>query len=209
MVELPGWTMKPRSRIIAAVAAGVIAAGGIVLGLELSGSQSPAANHPATSSTGNSGLSASGTDAAVGSTGAGSSSSSTPSSTAPAPLKVAAICTVVRGNLSSTITVSACSQLQATGGSGTFAGTVLAGSGSATITWSGAGTTTFVYVSSHPASQRSKCPAADTETTLRGSVTANSPLGAGNAGIRGSIRAKLCIDPALNVSLLAGRAFQL
>lgn len=209
MVELPGWTKKPRSRTIAAVVAGVLAAGGIVLGLELSGSQSPAAHHPATASAGDSGLSASGTDAAVGGTGAGSSAGTTPASTAPAPLKVPAICTVVSGNLSSTITLSACSQLQATGGSGTFPGAVLTGSGSATITWNGTGATTFVHVSSHPASQRRKCPGTDTETTLRGSVTANSPLGAGNAGIRGAIRAKLCVDPALNVSLLAGRAFQL
>ena len=105
--------------------------------------------------------------------------------------------------------MSSCSQLAVTGGSGTLPGSLLRGSGSGTVTWNGTGTTTFVYVSSHPASQRNKCPAGQHETTLRGSVTANKPLGAGNAGAKGPVRAKLCIDANMNVSLLAGRTFQL
>lgn len=119
------------------------------------------------------------------------------------------MCTVVSGNVSGVITISSCSQLQATGGSGTFPGALLRRSGTGTVTWSGTGTTTFVYVISHPASQRRKCPDSDTETTVRGAVTTNSPLGVGNVGVRGPVRAKLCVNPGLNVSLLAGRAFQL
>jgi hypothetical protein len=115
----------------------------------------------------------------------------------------------VSGNLSRAIALSSCSQLQATGGSGTLPGGILSRSGSGTFTWNGTGTTTFVYVASHPVSQHRKCPAGDTETTLRGSVTANSPLGAGNVGIKGSVHAKLCIDSGLNVTLEGGRAFQL
>jgi len=105
--------------------------------------------------------------------------------------------------------MSSCSQLQATGGSGTFPGALLNGAGTGVISWNGTGTTTFVYVTSHPASQRRKCRAGDTETTLRGTVTANSPLGAGNAGVMGPVRAKLCIDSKSNVNLLIGKAFQL
>lgn len=119
------------------------------------------------------------------------------------------ICTTASGNVSGTVTINSCSHLAATAGSGSFPGALLERSGSGTITWNGTGTTTFVYVFSHPASQRHKCPVGDTETTLRGSVTANTPVGVGNAGVKGAVHAKLCIDPQLDVSLLAGRAFHL
>jgi hypothetical protein len=44
---------------------------------------------------------------------------------------------------------------------------------------------------------------------LRGSITANNPIGMGNAGVKGPVHAKLCVDPKLDVSLLRGHAFQL
>jgi hypothetical protein len=65
-----------------------------------------------------------------------------------------------------------------------------------------------VYAIAHPASLRRKCPYDGTETTLRGSVTSNKPKGAGNAGLRGPVRAKLCIDKFGRIELLPGRTFQ-
>ena len=121
------------------------------------------------------------------------------------------ICTTVSGNtaITTVITLGSCSQLQATGGFGTFPGALLSRSGTGTITWNGTGTTTFVYTTSHPANQRRKCPAGDVETTLRGTVTSNKPIGPGNIGIKGPVHAKLCTDPGLDVTLAPGHMFQL
>jgi len=208
-----GWTKK--SKVIAVAVAAALVAGGTLLGLNLEGTNHSAAQ-PATSSARGSGSSASApgpSGSATRPSDSGSSSGSNfdtePVSTNPGPQKVAVICTTVSGNLSGAITISSCSQLPATGGSGTFPGTLLDSAGSGTITWNGTGTTTFVYVSSHPPSQRRKCPDGDSETTLRGSVTANRPLGTGNVGVKGAVHAKLCIDSSSKVSLLAGRTFQL
>lgn len=208
----------------------VVAAGGTLLGLELTGSGTPVAN-PVTSPGGGTGNSGGGTGhgadgnassagsqgSGVGSAGsdgadggspsAGASSSTT--TTAPGPVKVQAICTTVSGNLTGQLTAGSCSQVPVTGGSGTIAGAAFTGSGTATISWSDGGTTTFVYTASHPASQRRKCPEGDTETTLKGSVTANHTVGPDDPGIKGPVRVKLCVDPKLDVTVAPGRAFQL
>jgi len=221
-----------RFRIIIGVVAAAVISGGILLGLNLGGSNQPA-NRPATASAQGSNGSGAGTDRSdggsgtssasgtgssnsggSGSTSGGTSTTSTTSkssstSTTLGPQKVPVICTVVTGSTSGTITLSSCSHLTVTGGSGTFPGTLLAGSGSGKITWHGTGTTSFVYSVSHSASQRRKCPANGTEATLRGAVTADSPKGAGNFGVRGPLRAKLCIDSRSRVRLLGGRTFQL
>ncbi|HXY27261.1 MAG TPA: hypothetical protein VEH82_03195 [Acidimicrobiales bacterium] len=227
MPGLPEWTRTRRFRIVGGVAVVALAAGGVVLGLVLAGSggggpkvaTSPAGGTGSTGATGGTdsassagGGSSTATSGSAGGTanaagGAGPGAAST--STAPGPQKVSVMCTTVTGNLESAITLGSCSQLGVTGGSGTFPGSLLAGSGSGTVTWNGTGTTSFVYVVSHPPSQRRKCPEGDTETTLRGSVTGNSPVGVGNVGVKGPLRAKVCVDPRLDVSLLAGRAFQL
>jgi hypothetical protein len=223
-----GWTRKVRLRVISAVVAAVVV-GGVLLGINLTSGDNPV-THPATAATGSTASSTKGTDAAsggadsdaegsgatgagTGSTGgasqSGSTSSDAPGTTAPGPQKVDVICTIVSGNLSAVVTLSSCSQLSTTGGSGTFAGSLLSKSGSGTIAWEGTGTTTFVYVSAHPASQKRKCPEGDTETTLRGSIIGNTPIGPRNVGVKGALHAKLCIDPQLDVSLLAGRTIQL
>ena len=207
-----------RFRVIAAVVVATLFAGGILLGINLQGTNDQATNQqgtnhqgtqPATAATSNTGRAASGPGPSASSSSSGPASGSAPVSTTLSPQKVAVFCAIVSGNLTGAITISSCSQLPATGGSGTFPGALLDRSGSGTVTWNGTGTTTFVYVSSHPGSQRRKCPDGDAETTVRGAVTANSPLGVGNAGVKGGVHAKLCVDPALDVSLLAGRTFQL
>ena len=208
MVALPGWARRRRVQVLAVTVAAVVA-GGTLLGLELSGS-SQAPSHPSTAAGGGGTTGGDVTDSGTGGAGSGAEATGAgTTSTTLAPLKVAAICTVVTGNLNGTITLGDCSQLQATGGTGTFPGAALTRSGSTTVSWNGTGTTTFVYVSSHPVAQRRKCAGDDTETTLKGSVTANAPVGAGNAGVKGAIHAKLCVDPRLNVSLAPGRAFQI
>ncbi|MGA2520281.1 MAG: hypothetical protein ABSG81_05610 [Acidimicrobiales bacterium] len=206
MVVLPGWARRRRIQILAATVA-LVVAGGILLGVDLTGS-SRAPSHPSTAAgSGSTGGDVS--DNGSGATGSAGAAAPGATSTTVAPLKVPVICTVVSGNLNTAITLRDCSQLQATGGSGTFPGLVLTRSGSGTVSWNGTGTTTFVYVSSHPAGQRRKCAGDDTETTLKGSVTATAPIGAGNAGVKGAVHAKLCVDPSLDVTLAPGRAFQL
>jgi hypothetical protein len=227
MVAFRQWLKKPQSRVVVGVLAVVLAVVGVVLGLDLSTSDQAAPN-PTTSPSGSdtpagndassvggasaqdapSDGSSGGASAGSGGSGSGASTGGASSTTA-APQKVAVICTTARGNVSTTVTIASCSQLQATGGSGTFPGALLSRSGSGTIRWNGTGTTTFVYVVSHPASQRRKCPNGDTETTLRGSVTSNRPVGAGNVGIKGAVHAKLCIDSGLHVTLVPGHTFQL
>jgi len=202
----------------------VVVAGATVLALELQGGSGPMAANPVTSPArgtsesgtgrdGNGSSGGTGDRAAGGDDGAaGGASPGTPSSittTTPGPIKVQAICTTVAGNLTGSLVLGSCSQTPVTGGSGTLPASVLTGAGSATISWTGGGTTTFVYTSSHPASQRRKCPEGDMERTLRGSVTGNATVGRDDPGIKGPVRAKLCVDPKLDVRLAPGRAFQL
>ena len=215
-------------RITLGVVVAALVATGVLLGLSLSGSNPP---HPATAARGSggsgSGSSGDRSTTSGGSGGGGSSGSADPGSsggqgggasagttssvsgttTTTGPVKVPAICTVVSRS-KGTVVLRSCSQLASTGGSGTFPVSLLARSGSGTVTWNGTGTSTFVYTISHPASQRRKCPYDGTETTVKGSVTSNNLKGAGNVGLRGPVHAKLCSDRFGRIELLPGRAFQ-
>jgi hypothetical protein len=231
MATFTGWARRRRFRIAVGVLAAAIVAGGTVLGVALtgSGSKSPstAAGAGTSGNSGTSGTSGQGSPhdvATTGGTGSGtggaadngtgggsggaSGTGASPSTSAP-PIKVSVICTVVSGNLMGTITLSSCSQLQSTGGSGTFPASVLTSSGTSTVTWNGKGTTTFVYAASHGALQSRKCPSGDSETTLKGAAVSNVALGPDNVGVKGPLHAKLCVDPHFNVSLAPGKAFQL
>lgn len=226
MVAFREWLKKPQSRVVVGVLVLVLAVGGVVLGLDLSSgnqaqspttssaaSATPAGNDGSSTGNGSGGAGGGGQDpgdpSGAGGTSSGAGGSPGGATTTSVPQKVMVICTTARGNTATTVTIASCSQLQATGGLGTFPGALLSRSGTGTITWRGTGTTTFVYAVSHPASQRKKCPDGDTETTLRGSVTSNQPIGPGNVGIKGAVHAKLCINSALDVTLLPGRTFQL
>ena len=188
---------RARRGIIMTVAAAALLGGGTVLGINLQSSDN-GARHPAT---------APGGGALPGAT----------TTLAPAPTptrragatKVRVFCTGVSGTLSGTLTLSGCNQPRVTGGSGTFPDNSLGTSGSVTVTWNGTGTTTLVYSMAKEASRRNRCPAGQAESVLSGSVTASDPLGPGDAGVRGPVHAKLCIDPGSRVSLLAGQTFKL
>jgi len=212
---------KRSFKITLGVLGAALVAGGILLGLNMSGSSNSGTN-PSTAANHGSGSEASAANspaggAAVDSNSSGSGSGSTTaagghaggaSTTTTLPVRVPGICTVVAGQRAGTVVLSSCSQVTATGGSGTFPASLLAKSGTGVITWHGTGTTTFVYTVSHPASQVHKCSGRGIETTLRGAVVANHPIGAGNVGVKGPVRAKLCTDAFGRITLLRGRRFQ-
>ena len=127
----------------------------------------------------------------------------------PGPKPVKVTCTTLSGNVSNVPTpptISGCNMPTATGGSGTFSG-FTGQSGSLTITWNGTGSTTANYSATIPQSKGNKCPTGQTEAILHGSVTGNTPTGTGNAGVKGSLRAKVCLDSGGNLSLLQGQQF--
>jgi hypothetical protein len=174
---------RARFGILLGVVGLVVFGGGTLLGINLqnsNSSSSSSAPHPAT---------APGRDSATGGK------------------QVKVQCTSVSGSVSGSLTIGGCDELGATGGSGAFPGRSLGASGLITVTWNGTGTTTFTYSST--TAKRDKCPGGQTETLVRGTVTGNSPLGPGNAGVKGAVHAKLCIDSSSNVHLLPGQAFKL
>ena len=86
-------------------------------------------------------------------------------------------------------------------------GSILRTSGSGTVTWNGTGQTTFLFSSTPAPVKRDKC-GSGTEVVVRGSVTGNRSVGSGTLGVKGAVRAKVCLDPGLNASLLGGRSFR-
>ena len=120
------------------------------------------------------------------------------------PVRVA--CASLGGSTSSTANLSTCTPTSATGGSGSFPGSVFAThatSGDATVTWSGTGTTSFHFTTSIPQGRGDKCAKGSTEAILHGAVSGNSPSG-GSPGVKGAVHAKVCIDDSSgNLSLLA------
>jgi hypothetical protein len=128
----------------------------------------------------------------------------------PGPKPVKVVCTTLSGNIANVPTpptISGCSMPTATGGSGTFSG-FTGQTGTLTITWNGTGTTSAAYSATIPQSNGNKCPAGQTEAILHGSVTGNSPTGTGNAGVKGALHSKICLDSGGNLSLLHGQTFK-
>ncbi len=172
----------PRGRtVIAVVGAAVLFGGGILQGDNLQGAnKGPTTPRPAYAS------------------GRG---------LAPQSNQVTVVCTTMTGSVSGPLTLGGCNKPAATGGSGTIPGSVLRTSGSGTVIWNGTGQTTFLFSSTPTTDRRDKC-GGGTEVVVRGSVTGNRSIGAGNPGVKGAVRAKVCLDSALNASLLAGRPFR-
>ena len=133
----------------------------------------------------------------------------------PGPKPVKVVCTTLSGNFITNTpppTIGACTQPTATGGSGTFAG-FTGQSGTLTITWNGTGTTSAAYSATIPQSKGNKCPAPLTEAILHGSVSGNTPIGTGNAGVKGALHSKICVDLSGDagngdLSLLHGQTFK-
>jgi hypothetical protein len=124
------------------------------------------------------------------------------------PVTVA--CTSLTGNSSGSPSpaLGVCSQPTVTGGSGTIAFTGgMSVRGSATVTWTGTSTTKFNYSASLPQSSGNKCAkvaAGDIEAIIHGSV--QPP---GNGGVKGAVRAKICVATDGTLSLLGSGSFNL
>ena len=130
-------------------------------------------------------------------------------------------CTALSGifvaPLPETFTISGCSQTHATGGWGTLRCPENGFCPPGLITWSdGLGTTTLKFDENQilPGAPNNKCPNAnDTEEIWKGRGTRSSPAG-GSPAIKGSVRAKVCIEPttpggtAAVFSLLPGSRFK-
>jgi hypothetical protein len=83
-----------------------------------------------------------------------------------------------------------------TGGSGVFPGPLVSPK---TVNWAGGGTTTFTFAVTVP--KKSKCAAGSTERLLKGTVTTSTGPA---SSIKGTVRAKVCVDPNEHLSLLPG-----
>jgi len=137
------------------------------------------------------------------------------------PKPVKATCTALSGNaVTPPVTISGCSPAPNAPGSGTFT-FPFAASGSSTITWSNGATTSFSFSTKEidptkttskgtVANKKFKCPAGDTvQADLKGKVTGNGSLPAGDTGLKGSVKGTICVDASFDVSLLAGTIFKL
>ena len=126
----------------------------------------------------------------------------------PKPVKIA--CTALSGNAASSAnppTISGCNHSNVTGGSGVFPAGGLGASGATTVSWQSGGSTSIQYSSTVPQSKGDKCgpdPTSpgnkETEVILHGSV---QPPGSG--GVKGAVRARICLTSTLDMSLLSGQ----
>ncbi len=124
------------------------------------------------------------------------------------PVKVE--CATLSGNAASSSnppTISDCNHPNVTGGVGFFPPGGLDASGNTTVTWRSGGSTTIEYTSTVPQSKGDRCGAdptspgsKETEVILHGSV---QPPGSG--GVKGAVRAKICLTSTFDMRLLSGR----
>jgi len=132
-----------------------------------------------------------------------------------------ATCTRLSGNaVHPPVTISGCAPAPNAPGSGTFT-FPFATSGTSTITWANGGKTTFSFSTKEIEPTKStskgtvpnkkfKCPAGDSlEAQLKGKVTGNSSLPAGDTGLKGSVKAFVCVTSTFNVSLVPGTIFKI
>ena len=143
------------------------------------------------------------------------------------PKAVTGSCTGLNGN-AGTMTgpgspmLTGCSPSPNAPGTGSFT-FPFAASGTSIIHWSNGATTTFSYKTKLTLPTKTKkgatvanpkfhCPAGDeTEAALKGKIpkTGNGSLPAGDTGLKGSIKATVCVTPTLQISLLAGTSWTL
>jgi len=190
-------------KLAGAVGALALFGGGVLLGVNLqdSGPSTGTVASPVVAAGGGGGPST------PAPTVAGASPAPTVGGEAPAPVGVR--CTTLSGLVSGTPALGGCDAPAVSGGSGTLTQGSLGTAGSITVTWKGTGTTTFVFWATRPAPHLDRCPAGGTEMILHGAVTAGSPVGAGNGGVKGNIGARVCVDAAGQLSLLPGHSFKL
>jgi len=141
------------------------------------------------------------------------------------PKATKGVCTHLSGNAATpgSPTITGCTPIPNADGTGTFT-FPFASSGTTTITWANGATTKFTFTSKTTAPTKTKkgatvpnpkfkCPAGDTvEAALKGKIPnsgGNGNLPVGDTGLKGSVKATVCVSATFNVSLLAGTTFAL
>jgi hypothetical protein len=143
------------------------------------------------------------------------------------PKAVSGLCTHLVGNAGDSSgpdvpTLSGCSPVPNADGPGTFS-FPFAASGTSVIHWANGATTSFTFKSKTTAPTKVKkgatvpnpkfhCPAGNTiEAALKGKIpkTGNGGLPSGDSGLKGAVKATVCVTAAFQVSLLAGTTFTL
>jgi hypothetical protein len=144
-----------------------------------------------------------------------------------APPAVSGLCTHLAGNAGSTSgpevpTLTGCSPVPNAGAPGTFT-FPFAASGTSVIHWANGATTSFTFKSKTTLPTKTKkgatvpnpkfhCPAGNTiEAALKGKIpkTGNGSLPSGDTGLKGSVKATVCVTAAFQLSLLPGTTFTL
>jgi hypothetical protein len=143
------------------------------------------------------------------------------------PKPVSGACTHLAGNASQTSgpqvpTLTGCSPAPNATSPGTFT-FPFASSGTSVIHWANGATTTFTFSSKQTLPTKVKknvtvpnpkfhCPSGDiTQAALKGKIpkTGNGSLPSGDTGLKGSVKATVCVTATLDISLLAGTSFTL
>ncbi len=78
--------------------------------------------------------------------------------------------------------------------------------------WNGTGTNVFRYNTTELQSKGNKCAKInpnDVEVIVHGAIDQNRSAGGVQAGVKGAVNAKLCVDSSLNLFLLPGQTFKL
>jgi hypothetical protein len=144
------------------------------------------------------------------------------------PKAVKGLCTGLNGNAGimtgpGSPMLTGCSPAPNAPGTGSFT-FPFAASGTSTIHWSNGSTTKFSYTTKLTTPTKSKkgvmvanskfhCPSGDvTEAALKGKIPnsgGNGSLPAGDTGLKGSIKATVCVTAGFQISLLAGTTWAL
>jgi len=139
------------------------------------------------------------------------------------PKALTGSCTGLSGNATGTVSVIGCSPSPNAPGTGTFNFTG-ATSGTSSISWSNGSKTSFTFntkqtlpTKTHKGASvpnpKFHCPAGDIiEVALKGKIPnsgGNTGLPTGDTGLKGAVKATICLDSAENLSLLAGTSFAL
>jgi hypothetical protein len=138
------------------------------------------------------------------------------------PKPVKGSCSTLSGNVAGTVTVSGCTPSPNAPGTGVFHFTG-ATSGTSSISWSNGSTTTFSFTTKLTDPDKTKkgvsvhnpkfhCAATDLiQVALKGKIptTGNTGLPSGDTGLKGSIKATICVTSTENLSLLPGTSMAL
>jgi hypothetical protein len=141
------------------------------------------------------------------------------------PKAVKGTCTSLSGNAGISTgpgspMLSGCSPAPNAPGTGGFT-FPFASSGTSVIHWSNGSTTTFSFSTKLTSPTKTKkgatvpnpkfhCASGDvTQAALKGKITGNGSLPAGDTGLKGNIKATVCVTPTFNISLLPGTSWAL